>query len=174
MAGSGSWRGLWTFLGLLGALGLGFGGSQWLHGRGDLPSRGAELQDGVAAFGVLRGDGGLAVEWGDLRATPSQRTFALVGGDLKGRPQLLVFPSESAWPALAVPSGWKVAWVDAGGQVLEVQESAGAPLQAKDPKGAQKARYLFALPPRGDAYQALESGGRLTWSFAVASPGARG
>jgi hypothetical protein len=174
MDGSGNLRSLWTILGFLGAIGLGFGGTHLVQGRLDLSSRGADLRDGVVVFGLVKDDGGLAIEWGDLRVSPSQRTFALVGGDLKGRPQLLVFPMESAWPALAVPVGWKVAWVSAGGQVLEVQVACGIPLQAKDARRVRKARFLFALPPHGEAFHSLAEGVWMTWSFPVAGTGARG
>lgn len=148
---------------LVGALALGVGVGVMVS-AGD---RGASVpaSDGLGTFAVVQG-GGLVTEWGEIRVTAAKRSFALLNPTTAQRPQMLVFPHAAAWPALAVPSGWRVAWVDAQGRILEVQTGDGHPLVAKDASQAGAARVLFSAPASGLG-GALSAGGRLLWSDAM-------
>lgn len=123
-----------------------------------------DLVDGKVAFAAVKGDGAMVVDWGEARVSPGQRSFALVFE--QSRPQLLVYPREAAWPALAVPKGWRVAWIERSGEILEVQDCEGGSLSSKRP-GAGKAFALFSAPGGSALAQSLEVGRRLAWSGAL-------
>jgi hypothetical protein len=151
-------RTAWVVL-ALGLAGIGFGFGRWVDGRSPRVDLG--LEDGKAAFACMKADGDLVVDWGDVRATSAQRSFALVFEN--ERPQLLVYPREASWPAIAVPKGWRVAWIDRDGVILDIADCGGASLNSKR-KESGRTLALFSAPGGSAIAQVLVAGHRLAWS----------
>lgn len=151
----------WGWLGLLGALGLGLG--LGLMAGGQRSGGGTPVVDGLGVFGVPQ-DGSVVTEWGEVRVSAARRSLAMLAAPSK--PQMLVFPHAAPWPAMAVPAGWRVAWVDGKGRILEVQMGDGRPLEARS-ADARDARMLFWAPGGSSIGGALAGGGRLLWSASV-------
>lgn len=141
---------------LLGVLLAGVAGGVFIRGndRSGLPK-----EDGAAVFGVVGPDGALLSSWAEVRASSSRRSLSLVQGR-SGKAQVLVFPQAGTWPALSVPAGWSVAWLDGVGHVLELQVSQGQPLVPQ----ARQALAILAVPAEGSGRAGLIVGKRVLWS----------
>ena len=127
------------------------------HDRSGLPK-----EDGTAVFGVVGPDGGLLSNWAEVRASSSRRSLSLVQGR-SARSQVLVFPQAGSWPALSVPAGWSVVWLDGVGRVLELQVSQGQPLVPQ----ANQALAILAVPADGPSRTGLMVGKRVLWSDSI-------
>lgn len=124
------------------------------HDRSGLPK-----EDGSAVFGVVGPEGALLSTWAEVRASSSRRSLSLVQGR-SSRAQVLVFPQAGSWPALSVPAGWSVAWLDGVGHVLEIQVSQGQPLVPQ----ARQALAILTVPADGPTRAGLVVGKRVLWS----------
>lgn len=124
---------------------------------------GLPKEDGAAVFGVVGPDGSLLSSWADVRASSSRRSLSLVQGR-SSRPQVLVFPQAGSWPALSVPSGWSVAWLDGGGKVLELQVSLGQPLVPK----VNQVLAILTVPADSASRGGLVVSKRVLWSDSTA------
>jgi hypothetical protein len=124
------------------------------------------LEDGIIGFAIAKDDGKLVTDWGDVRVSSAQRSFALIQimGKDPDRPQMIQFPEEAAWPAMTIPKGWTVAWVDRYGELVEVKTSEGSPLE---PAKTTRVAILFAAPGGQPMAMALKPGKKLLWTRAI-------